>query len=370
MKIAFIKRNFSYHGGAERYLATLISALKKEDHEIHIFTNSWTDDSNIIFHKVKVLPYGSFLKAYTFNNNLKINLRDFDIVISFERTTCQHIYRAGEGCHIRWLELRSQLEPFLKKFSFQINPLHQYYLKLEREIFEKTPLIIANSKMVKNEIVEYYKISPNKIIVIYNGVDLNKFSPENRKLNNELREKLKIAKDTKIILFVGSGFRRKGLDLLILSLLKIKDDVVLLVIGKGDTKAYLKKCEDLRIKRRVLFLGTQREIEKFYAISDVFVLPTLYDPFSNATLEAMASGVGVITTKNNGISEIIENGKEGFVLENLFDVYELAHKIELVLKNSQIMGEFANIKAQSYSIEQQASLFLSVIINKHFKEAS
>ncbi|MEN2995319.1 MAG: glycosyltransferase family 4 protein [Thermodesulfovibrio sp.] len=359
MKIAFIKRNFSYYGGAERYLATFINQLKREGHEIHIFANKWVNEDGVFFHKVNILPLNSFIKAYTFNKNLKINLKDFDSVISFERTTSQHIYRAGEGCHVRWLEIRSKIEPWYKKFSFKVNPLHRYYLSIEKKIFEETPLIISNSEMVKNEIIHYYGINENKIKVIYNGVDMERFLPKNKE---ELRNKYNFPNDIRIILFVGSGFKRKGLDTLIKALSIITEkDILLLIVGKGDEKYYKKICINLDIERKVLFLGIRKDIENFYALSDIFVLPTLYDPFSNATLEAMATGIPVITTKNNGVAELINNGKEGYVIHNPLDYEELAEKIEITIKKAEEMGKYAKKKAEEFSIERASQKFIECI---------
>ncbi len=360
MKIAFVKRHFSYYGGAERYLNRLIEALKNKAKEIHIFANNWIADKDLIFHKVPILNFSSFLKAYTFNRNLKINLQEFDCVISFERTINQHIYRAGEGCHIRWLQIRSTYEHFWKRYSFKINPLHQYYLKLERQIFEKTPLIIANSEMIKNEIIHYYNISPLKIKVIYNGVDPLKFSPA-----KEMEKKKIIFNQSfngKIILFVGSGFERKGLLTLLkaLSLLKNKK-FLLLVLGKGNFGKYKEISKELGISDKIHFYGPTKEIEKFYAVSDIFVLPTLYDPFSNATLEAMASGLPVITTVNNGASELIEEGKEGFIIQNPLNYRELTEKIEFALKEKGKMGELARKKAEQYTIERAAKEFFQCV---------
>ncbi len=362
MKIAFIKRNFSFYGGAEKYLNTLLESLIKEKFEIHIFSNNWLHHKELVFHKVPIIPFGSFLRAYTFNSNLNINLKDFDCVISFERTTNQHIYRAGEGCHIRWLELRSVFEPELKRITFKLNPLHRFYLNLEREIFEKTSLIIANSHMVKNEIISYYEIPSSKITVIYNGVDIEKFSPKNREKQSQLRQLYNLQDDMKVILFVGSGFKRKGLLTLLKALAILrKRPYLLLVIGKGDIKKYVKVSKSLNIEDKVLFLGTRKDIENFYAMADLFVLPTIYDPFSNATIEAMASGIPVITTINNGLAELIEEWKEGFILKNLFDHEELADKINIAIENREKMGNFARKKAKEFTIEKATEEFIKCI---------
>lgn len=368
MRLAFIKKRFSIYGGAERYLQTLIEHLKKAGHEIHIFANKWADGEGIVFHKVNILPFGSFLSTLTFNMNTRSRVtshesRFYDCIVSFERTTCQDLYRAGEGCHAEWLQIRSMLEPFYKTLSFKINPLHILLLNIEKELFSKTRLIIANSKMVKDQIIKHYAVSEERIAIIYNGIDLKRFSPENKyKWREGVRDSLNISEDSKLLLFVGSGFERKGLKTLMNAISFVKDDnIKVLIIGKGDIGKYRVLAGDKDVSDKIIFLGTQKEIERFYAASDLFVLPTLYDPFSNATLEAMASGIPVITTKNNGVAELIENGNEGFVLDRPFDSEELADKIDLTLKNQEVMGKKAREKAENFPIERAVHEFTEAI---------
>jgi len=364
LRLAFIKKSFSIHGGAERYLQTLMTHLKKEGHEIHVFANQWVNGEEITFHKVNITPFTSFLSTLTFNKNSKFKIQNskFDCVISFERTTCQDIYRAGEGCHAEWLKIRSMIEPFYKNLSFKINPLHIMLLRLEKKLFENTKLIIANSKMVRANIIKHYAVPEDKIMIIYNGVDLVRFNPDNKeKWRNYTRNKLDIPTSSKVLLFVGSGFQRKGLKTLMHAMSSIKGDVKTLIVGKGDTNKYRAMAEKLSVSDKIIFLGTQKEIEKFYAASDLFVLPTLYDPFSNATLEAMASGIPAITTQNNGVAELIENGYEGFVMNSLSDAKELADKINLSLANLRSMGETARKKAEAFPIEMAAKKFIEAI---------
>ena len=368
MRLAFVKKRFSIHGGAERYLQTLIEYLKKAGHEIHVFANKWADEEGIIFHKVNILPFSSFLSTLTFNMNTRSRVtghesRFYECVVSFERTTHQDIYRAGEGCHAEWLGIRSAIEPPYKNLSFKINPLHIALLNIEKELFSKTRLIIANSKMVKDQIIKHYAVPEERIAIIYNGVDLKRFSPENKyKWREGVRNSLNISEGSKLLLFVGSGFERKGLKTLINAIPFVKDDnIKVLIIGKGDIEKYRALAERLGVPDKITFLGTQKEIERFYAASDLFVLPTLYDPFSNATLEAMASGIPVITTKNNGVAELIENGHAGFVMDDLFNSQELAEKINLSLEHLELMGKKAREKAESFPIERAVAEFTLAI---------
>ena len=365
MKLIFVKKEFSPYGGAENYLQSIIEHLKK-DHEIHVFAKRWRDTDGIHFHRVAVNSLSSFMSALSFDRNVCTLLKseNADCVVSFERTTCQDIYRAGEGCHAEWLNIRSKIEPFYRRLSFHMNPLHISMLALEKKLFENTPLIIANSKMVKNQILQHYAAQANKIMIIYNGVDLTRFTPESRmRWRDTVRKCLSIPAGSPVVLFVGSGFERKGLNTLIDSIpLTKKPELKVLVIGKGNTDKYSKQAREKSISDNVLFLGPHRKIEKYYAAADLFVLPTLYDPFSNATLEAMASGLPVITTKNNGVSELIGNGQEGYILDSLFNSEDLADKISHVLVNREQMGSSARKKAESFSIEKAAQEFSKAII--------
>jgi len=369
MRLAFVKKRFSLHGGAEQYLRTLLGELKKDGHELHVFANRWADDAGFTFHKVGILPLSSFLSVISFSKNSAHMLRhrQFDCIISFERTEYQDIYRAGDGCHRAWLAIRRDAESLYKRLSFGINPMHRYTLALEKKIFAETPLIVVNSVMVKRQIERYYGTPESKIIVAYNGVDLKLFSRHNRaKQRAGVRNTLGIGEIDKVILFVGSGFRRKGLETLICALPEVKqalqgERLVTLVVGKGASDEYWQRAKRLDVQENVSFLGPQAGIERFYAAADLFVLPTLYDPFSNACLEAMASGLPVVTTRNNGAAEIIEEGMEGFVTDSVTDPSELARKIVLALTDAENMGMRARSKAEQLSIDRAAGELIDVI---------
>ena len=365
-KLFFIKKRFSLYGGAENYMKTLVDQLKR-DYEITILSTHWEPADGIYFNHIPSSQFTSFLSLATFNRNVckAVKNNTPDCTISFERTLCQDIYRAGEGCHAEWLAIRSKLEPFYKKISFKINPLHLWLLNMERRLFSDTPCIIANSNMVKANIIKHYAVQAEKIHLLHNGINLDRFTPDNKvKWRKHVRNNLALRQDANLVLFVGSGFRRKGLQVLLEAVPLIKDkEIQVLVIGKGPVHKFKALAVRCGIADRIIFMGPQKEIEKYYSAADLFVLPTLYDPFSNATLEAMASGIPVITTRNNGAAELIENGKEGFVVNDMFDAQELATHMTAALSGADHMGEDARRKAGEFSIEKTAGAFAEIIDN-------
>jgi UDP-glucose:(heptosyl)LPS alpha-1,3-glucosyltransferase len=326
MKIALVRKVYTPYGGAERYLSQLVGRLCTQGHEVHVFAHRWeTNDRGLLFHRVPLIPSPSFMEAlsFAFFSRRLLQEESFDIIHSFERTLYQDIYRAGDGCHREWLIRRKEIDPWLKRVSHPLNPLHRSLLFLEKKLFlsPKLKRIIANSQKGKEEIIRHYSVPGEKIEVIYNGVDLDVFHPRNVGLyRGPLREELRIDADAFVILFLGSGFRRKGLDRLIASFPRIKKEIpnsFLIVAGKDRFDGYREKAHRLGVGKRVIFLGPTQRAKELYAASDLFALPTVYDPFSNACLEAMATGIPVLTTLQNGVAELIENQQNGFLLQDL-----------------------------------------------------
>jgi UDP-glucose:(heptosyl)LPS alpha-1,3-glucosyltransferase len=263
---------------------------------------------------------------------LKSKVR-FDIVQSFERTVGQDIYRAGDGCHREWLLRRSLAESAFKNFCIAINPLHLYYLSIERKIFDSTPLVVANSEQVKAEIVQHYQVPAERLRVVYTGVDRERFRPENRSLHRErIRKDIGVPAEVPLVLFVGGGFKRKGLAGAVRAVAELDSSAAYLAVaGRGDEDPYRRLAAEKGLAQRVRFLGSRSDVEALYGAADVFCLPTLYDPCSNACLEALASGLPVVTSTANGASEAISEGRNGLVVTDPLDVAALAEALRSAL---------------------------------------
>jgi len=214
-------------------------------------------------------------------------------------------------------------------------------------------LIMANSEQVAREIARHYAPLSAPVKIVRNGVDLELFHPRARAtLGPGTRTTLGLGRDDVVLLFLGSGFTRKGLAFLLHALghLPAKDRPSLLVVGKGRAEPHLALARRLGLNGRVRFLGVVADPLPFYAAADAFVLPSLYDPSSNACLEAMAVGLPVVTTRANGASELIEDGREGWVVDDPHDTEALAERLSrLVDVTARLeMGRRARDRVEAY----------------------
>lgn len=366
MRIALVRQSYQVGGGAERSIANLAGELRKRGHEVHLFAHRWAEEGpqGIVFHWVPVIPGASFLKvlSFAFFSAPLIRKQRFDIVHSFERTLRQDIYRAGDGCHREWLIQRHRAFPWRQSLD-AVNPLHRSILALERRIFTPgcSKRVIANSRKTKEEILRHYGFPEDRIAVVYTGVDLDRFHPGKReRLGPQVRRALGLGPEDLVLLFVGSGFERKGLWFLIGGAALARgrvagQDLKILVAGKGTPRPYLALAERLGLKGRLQFVGVWPNVEELYAAADIFVLPTLYDPFANTCLEAMAAGLPVITTIQNGASELIEDGRSGLIVKDPTDPFELGERLlELSEERRRSVGEEARRVAERFPIGRYA----------------
>jgi UDP-glucose:(heptosyl)LPS alpha-1,3-glucosyltransferase len=311
MKILLVARPFVFHGGVEQATAGLIGALVEHGYDIHVLTfGAQAPLPGVTLHRLPLPTRVSAARALLLVAAVRrvVSRGGWDIVQSHERTLDQDIYRAGEGCHRAYLASRERTEvPGL---------YHRLILGLERRIFARTPRIVAIARLGKQEIETLYGVDPARVSVVYNGVDLQRFHPRHRAtLGVDARRELDLSPDTWAILFVGSGFERKGLATA-LAAFAILDDRTsrLIVVGKGDLRVYRAQAERLGVSARVAWLGPRPDVERWYAAADACVLPARYEPFGNVHLEALASGVPMLTTTAAGGSELVLPGVSGAVV--------------------------------------------------------
>ncbi len=371
MRLALVRQRYNAYGGAERFIERSLAALAGQGVEVTLVARQWKGVPGEVlrcdpFHVGRLWRDWSFARAACG----ELASRRFDLVQSHERIACCDIYRAGDGVHAQWLDnRRSALGP-LGRLGICLNPYHHYLLAAERRLFASPRLraVICNSRMVKDEIRSRFGMPEEKLYVIYNGVDLEAFHPRLRDRHRvALREKLGIPQQALVYLFVGSGFERKGVFRLLQAFARLpRTEAHLVVVGQDKAQARAERlAHALGIASRTHFAGGQDDVRPWYGAADCFVLPSLYDPFPNAALEAMACGLPAIVTRQCGTAELIDPGTNGFVVDAL-DIDALAAALDgIEAAAAQEMGRRARQRAEAFGMgamtERLVSLYRSLI---------
>ncbi len=352
---------------SSKYILELSKHWVNEEHEVDIFTAQHDEfDKKVKVYKLPQFFENFFVKEafFTLEASFAVNLakifKKYDITLAqatrfFTPKVCyqQFTYKA-------WARMNN------------FNDLrHRLIMHVEGRNLRKAKKVIAMSKLVKNEIIKWHGVGAEKIEVVYSGVDTKLFNPKNkRKYKREIRENLGINKDEIVLLFVGSPFSRKGLNYLVEALFSVDyDNYKLVILGKsfpGDTiEKYLKQAESFGVKDKIIYAGFSREVYKYFAAGDIFVFPTLYEPFGLVILEAMSSGLAVITSSPSycGAAELIEDNKSGMLLQNPRKAGEIGEKINLLIEKPYLrrkLGKNARKKAEKFTWKKMAKNFLKV----------
>jgi UDP-glucose:(heptosyl)LPS alpha-1,3-glucosyltransferase len=308
LTIGFVRRGFSSSGGAEAYLKRLAAGLVENGHTVRLYASTDWPPNEWTFGQLTRLEAHSAI-AFADEIEKLAPGSECDVLMSFERIWRCDLYRAGDGVHRSWLERREKSAGPFQKLSRFFNRKHSATLALEESLFAKggAARVIANSRMVKDEIVRFYGFPAGKIDVVYNGVPVGALQRD-AETRARRRETLGLGENDVAVLFAGSGWERKGLRFAIDAIENAGSDLRLLVAGRGEQRKFRSE--------RAQFLGVVEDMPGLYAAADIFLAPSLFDPFSNACLEALAAGLPVITTRANGFSEIIETGVHGTVVED------------------------------------------------------
>jgi UDP-glucose:(heptosyl)LPS alpha-1,3-glucosyltransferase len=322
VRLAIVRQRYNPYGGAERIVARALPALERSGAEVTLIARSGKGWGARRVLQVNPFHVGNLWRDWSFARAARDAWRreGFDVVQSHERIPGCDVYRAGDGVHRRWLELRRAAAGPLERLGMALNPYHRYVCSAERRMFEHPRLraVICNSAMVREEIARAFRIAREKLHVIYNGVDLEHFHPRQRdSLRGTARAELGCQPRDMLFAFVGSGFARKGLGAAIDALAAANEPSFrLAVVGRDrDAEKFVERARNGGLAERVSFLGGRDDVRPYYAAADCLILPSRYDPFPNTALEALAMGLPVIVSSRCGAAEVVESGASGWVCE-------------------------------------------------------
>jgi len=329
-KIAFALERFSrFAGGAEAYAVDLAASLIAKGWEVHFLGCSWDGKpEGVVFHQISLwpwLPSWCQLLQFALQHRRLVSQECFDITLGFGNTIVMNVYQSHGGVHAystrrKMFYLSSKGQRFLKHCFCLLSIKYWVRNWIESAPFRMRPMprIIAISQMVVDDYQSYFGIERGHIDLVYNGIDTDRHHVGNRAtMRGELRKKWGLRDRSVAFLFMSYTLRKKGLLVLMAAAAKLKEegaDFKVVVVGGEPDAGINKRLTELNVREEFVFCGPSKEPERYFANSDVFVLPTYYDTCSLVVMEAMANGLPVITTSANGAAGIINNRINGWVI--------------------------------------------------------
>ncbi len=326
--VVLLKSRAGNHGGLEKHASLIAKAFIERGARVSILTTGEALQSEIPIYSTKTVPWPAFIRMEQFDRFVNRWLKENkpDLVFGMDRNRHPTHIRAGNGVHAAYLKSRVLTEGWRKALSCHFNPLHRKILQLEKEALESPELqkLFTNSYMVRDQVLEHYRVEKSKIQVIHNGVEwkeMEKDFADWETMKLEGLKKFHLSPDHFQLLFIGNGYLRKGLEQLLIALSRLsRRDFHLSVIGKDNQIDFFRgRTVQLGLEKNVHFFGPSQEIRLFYQLADALVIPSFYDPFANVTVEALAMGLTVISSKNNGGHEILTS-ENGSLIESLQNI--------------------------------------------------
>lgn len=272
-----------------------------------------------------------------------------------------------------WYEIESHLPKKQQASESLLRSSYNFALKNfnllhEKLLFTNSKKYIAISHSVKKDLMRLYNIKSENITVIYHGVSTDDLpdvhNDESQFVRRHIRHQYNIPDDAFVLLTVGALNVRKGLPIIfdVIKELLTHDfkSIVLLAVGAGDTQRFLLQAEDLGIASHIKLVPAQKEIAPFYQASDMFFFPSIYEPFGLVILEAMASGLPVVTSNVAGAAELITPNRDGIVIGSKFSILDIASEISTLIKDKSkriSLGRMARQSALHWHWDGVADLY-------------
>ncbi len=347
MKVALVTEWLdAWRGGAETSTLQFMHHLMDAGVDLHVFTRSRPSPTpGLKVHTVSGAAMSRTRQSVTFSHRVERAVRSetFDMVHAISPCTFADLYqpRGGTVAETIRRNIAIRKTPLAKAWKWcmiRLNLKQRYMLALERRIFSNPsgPDVISISDYVSRQLEEHYGLSPDRIHKVYNGVDPGSSSLDERKRDrDDIRREYGVEPSDCLVILTAHNFRLKGVErwLEVVAMLAREGatGIKSLIIGKGESAHWHRLAAKLGVEPWVTFTGPSQRMPAFRHAADVAVHPTYYDPCSRVVLEALVAGLPVITTRWDGASEMIEDGVNGYVVDDPGDIRAIADRVKLLL---------------------------------------
>jgi UDP-glucose:(heptosyl)LPS alpha-1,3-glucosyltransferase len=372
MRIALITRRFDPSGGGtERDLMVTARYLRDAGHQVTIYADEVRAAS--ADWRVHRVPTGAGralrIRRFAMAAPAAARRDDAEMVISFARTIGADVMRSGGGAHISYVRAARRWRGSLGAGVMRLSVYHRAQMAIERRAFRSPTLrcTVAVSNFVRDDLIREFGLAPDRVVTIYNGVDLEHFRPiTDREVRTAIRRRVGIVDSTPMVVFAGNGFARKGLEFLIQAWPRLACDAALVVVGEDRAILRFRRLSHrLGVSRRVHFVGRRRDVAEIFGAGDVFALPSLFEPFGNVVMEAMATGMPALTSAYSGVSELMPEAMRRFVVADPTNPDEIAEKLGKLVDQRVGLREISRVTAERCTWDEYGLRFVTLIESLH-----
>ena len=325
-KIVLVRSSYTPFGGVERVTLSLIKGLLGKGVAIRLLTlpgEQWPVSDA----RLKIVHLGfrrghRLIKVWAFNRAVNHHLDQYpcQCVLALDKVTRFTHLHAGGGTHKTFLEIKKRYSGAAARLFLRFSLFHRYMIYLERKGFENRGLkkVRCNSRMVKDSIEKDYGVDPDKLVLVHSGIRWREMQTDflrRQEVGLELCRRNGIDPNWKSLLFLGNGFRHKGLDVAIRGLAVMSPQYHLVVVGKGRAGPYHRLAKASGVAGRVHFLGAQADGWRHACFCKAVVLPSQYDPFGGASAEGHAMGLPVLVSDKTGYADWVSHNENGIILK-------------------------------------------------------
>ena len=348
-KIALLLFNYFPFGGLQKDFYSIATELEIRGYELTIYTGKWEGENPKNFKVIQlgITGISNHQRNVNFYNKIQKELeeREADIVFGFNKMPGLDFYFAADTC----FKLKNRGP---ESFLYRLMPRYRKSVEYEEAVFgldSKTHIFSLNKKQ-KEEFIDEYKTQQDRLQIVPPGISKDWVQLKRR----NIRDELGLSREANLILFVGSDFKRKGLDRAI-DALKFLDnqsfDSYLLVAGQDDKRAYLNKIESLNLGDRVIFLGPVEDVNTLMLEATLLIHPAREEAAGNVIAEAIVSSLPILTCESVGFASLVLEFNSGYVLEGDFDqdsFNNLLHNLLSTEKNSEIKEGMQKLNENKY----------------------
>lgn len=345
MRVALSFPGCHRRGGVERVMLECANFLAERGHDTHAFAGEWDDGAlspKVTRHHVS---YRAWLPAWQTSAFVQASNRCHrglvpraNVVAGFGAASLPGSIIWMTSVHAAWLEISQSSRGWLGRLKQRLNPFHPLILARERHLLEgrRYRKIIALTTQVRDDVMRIYSVPAEDVVVIPNGYCPREFNGAHaREKRAAMRARLGFTDQDRVVIFVANELERKGFMPLLEAIAGIDDPSIhVLAVGRLDAASCARTISRLGLTGRVHFTGPTSEVADYFAAADVFALPTNYEAWGLVIVEAMATGLPVLTSRLAGASMAVKEGETGLLLDEPHDHSEIAGKLKRLLAGS------------------------------------